>query len=74
MPDLNTTVPIAHDAPLTEIRCVENGVRFRVYRGDTQEHIDWKLYEHRKNQKHSHAPELIEVGNQDSPPDLQPTG
>jgi hypothetical protein len=55
------TVPIKHDAPLTEVWCVENGHRQRVYRGDTQEHIDWKMHEHRVGQKFSHRPELIEI-------------
>jgi hypothetical protein len=56
MPDIAETVPIVHDAPLTEVYATEKGHRHRVYRGDTQEHIDWKLHEYRHR-----FPELIEV-------------
>lgn len=72
MPDLPGRTAIRHDAPLSEIWCVENGVRHRVYRGDSQEHIEWKLYEHRVGQKHSHRPELIELPNLDAPPAEDP--
>jgi hypothetical protein len=60
---------IKHDAELTEIWVWERGERHRVYRGDTQEHIDWKLNHYRK-----HKHEIILVGNSDSPPagDLTP--
>lgn len=47
---------IPHDAPLTEIWVTDMGQRFRVYRGDTQAHIAWKLHKYR-NKKH----EIIEI-------------
>lgn len=34
---------VVHDAPLSEIWVTEKGHRHRVYRGDTQAHIDYKL-------------------------------
>jgi hypothetical protein len=45
---------IKHDAPLSEIYIWENGKRSRVYRGDTREHIAWKMKEHE-----AQNPELV---------------
>lgn len=43
------TTDIAHDAPLTEIWALgPREQRYRIYRGDTQAHIDWKIEEYRK--------------------------
>lgn len=42
---------IVHDAPMTEIYAwTKAGTRHRVYRGDTAEHIAWKMnkYKDRK--------------------------
>lgn len=44
-----SSTDIPHDAPLTEIWAVEkSGRRFRVYRGDTRAHIEWKIEEYTK--------------------------
>lgn len=45
MPKLPGSTDIPHDAPLTEIWVQHGGGRFRVYRGDTKAHINWKIDE-----------------------------
>lgn len=61
MPELEAgRVPIEHDTVLSEVWVTENGHRHRVYRGDTKEHIAWKLKKYEL-----YHPELITPGEEE---------
>ncbi len=53
-PMADVLLPIAHDAQLTEIYVTDRGHRYRVYRGDTAAHIEFKLETHK-----NHSPEVV---------------
>lgn len=63
---MSETVDIEHDAPLTEIWAIERSGknRYRIYRGDTQAHIDWKIAEYKKRKIRI---EVIEVPREGVP-------